>query len=97
MLCVVLQRTLALSLKRSHRVRSERKQYEWVGLYKNEAIDRTRLGEATLPVFGEHVSVYVFDSINLSVCVHWSSEQCLAEGCVKKSVHELKGQVYRHG
>ena len=66
-----------------------------MGLYKNEAIVRTGLGEARLPVFRKCVSVYVVDSINLSVCVHWSREQCLAEGFVKESVHEAR--LYRHG
>lgn len=35
----------------------------------------------------------MFDSINLSVSLRWSSEQCLAECCMKEGVHELKGQV----
>lgn len=43
------------------------------------------------------LSVYVFDSINLSGCLHWSSEQYLAGCCMKEGLHELKGQVYRHG
>lgn len=43
-----------------------------------------RLGERRRPVFGERIRV--FDTISLSVCQHWSSEQCQAEGCMEEDV-----------
>lgn len=45
-----------------------------LGLHKNEAFDRTRLGEARFPVFEECVCVHVWFHQSVSVCtlVYWT-------------------------